>query len=613
MLTLVTSFFAAGDTISLNAYDKDSIHAAASDSSYLIRLTALHIESVAADLAACGYDVQWLTLTDDSVDLIVNDHEYRVLEGQGYTFSIVEKSRPFREIQAELSEGLDDVPPGYLDLAEIYDEMNTTATTYPLLCQMVDLTATYGTEPTYENRHLYALKISDNVCADEDEPTFLMVSCHHCREIVTPVIALYAIEQFTTQYGSNPQVTALVDAYEIWVCPVWNPDGYEYVFNVNNMWRKNRHYFSQYSSYGVDLNRNYPFGWDGPGGGSTDPFSDTYKGPSIASEAETQTMIAFSDDQHFAKVMDYHSYGREVLYGYIPSYHSHPFYSFFQSEAVSISYQAGYGGSIRVPSAEGENFQWQIFRNGSYANLMETHTSFQPTYASALAEAAQIWPSTVWLLERPISVSGNVYDASTGAALTASVTIEGVSFVNGECFITEPSFGRFHLFLPPATYTLTFEVPGYVPQSHQVTVTLESAEILDVPVHVPNETPLAPTITGPTSGNAGTTYKYTFVTTDPDGDDVYYYIDWGDGTYEDWIGPYLSGHQVFVNHKWDEKGSYTIQAKAKDTHNAESGWGTLDIEMPLSSEHSLRLQTRIHQQSPSIEQLFFSRVLRMFM
>jgi len=228
-----------------------------------------------------------------------------------------------------------------------------------------------------------------------------MVSCHHAREIVTPVIALYAIEQLTTEYGNDPDITAAVDDYEIWISPVWNPDGYEYCYYVNNWWRKNRQPYPP--GVGVDLNRNYPFGWDSWCSGDTDPTSETYKGPSPASEAETQTMMVFSDDRHFAKVIDYHSHGREVLYGYCC--HSHPFSNFFYSEAVCLSTAAGYGESVRAPSAEGEHYEWQIWANGSHAFLMETHTEFQPSYSSAQAEAAQVWPSTMWLLERPISVS----------------------------------------------------------------------------------------------------------------------------------------------------------------------------------------------------------------
>jgi len=84
--------------------------------------------------------------------------------------------------------------------------------------------------------------------------------------------------------------------------------------------------------------------------------------------------------------------------------------------------------------------------------------------------------------------------------------------------------------------------------------------------------PLPPTINGPTEGNAGQSNEFTVETTDPAGGDLLYYIDWGDGTSEDWFGPYNSGEVVTVEHSWANKGIFTIIAKAKNTYNTESGW-----------------------------------------
>jgi len=92
--------------------------------------------------------------------------------------------------------------------------------------------------------------------------------------------------------------------------------------------------------------------------------------------------------------------------------------------------------------------------------------------------------------------------------------------------------------------------------------------------------PEEPNIDGPISGKVRRNHEYTFVTTDPNNDDVYYYIKWGDGKIENWIGPYKSGEEVTVSHMWVIKGTYTIKAKAKDIHGAESNWGTLTVTMP---------------------------------
>jgi len=75
---------------------------------------------------------------------------------------------------------------------------------------------------------------------------------------------------------------------------------------------------------------------------------------------------------------------------------------------------------------------------------------------------------------------------------------------------------------------------------------------------------------------------YNFTSTDPDGDQVSYFIDWGDDTTSNWMGPYPSGNETVQSHIWTKKGSYIIKAKAKDASGNESDWGTLSITLPLA-------------------------------
>jgi len=533
-----------------------------------VLLTVPDAPQVASDLMKEGYDVLEGTITESSFELIVSPRSLQHLQTQEFSLQVLAQGRPFREIQLEQMQTMAPLlPAGYLDYPEIVESLYEWEEDYPSICKVYDLTTLYGLPATYENRHLYALKISDNVAQDEDEPNFLMVGAHHAREVVTPVICNYSIMKFTTQYGSDPAVTAAVDTYEIWISPIWNPDGYAYMFNYDNMWRKNRN-----PPDGVDLNRNYPFGWYAAGSGSTDPYSDVYKGSAPASEPETKTMLALKNDRHFAKVLDYHSYGRYVLFAYLTL--SHPFDSFLQSEASRLSTAVGYGGSASEPSADGENYQTHLAYNGSYSNLIETSTTFQPTYTSALSEATMVWPGTLWMLQRPISVSGHVTDSTSGAPLVANITLEGVSFTNGEYYMSEPRYGRYHLFLPPGTYTVNFSAPDHYSQTHQVTVTLSSEEILDVPLKGFNEPPYTPMISGPTDGFAGEQYEYRFSSNDPNNDSIEYYVDWGDGTGSPWLGPFASGQETTASHQWNTSGTYQIKVKARDPSSDESSWST---------------------------------------
>lgn len=88
---------------------------------------------------------------------------------------------------------------------------------------------------------------------------------------------------------------------------------------------------------------------------------------------------------------------------------------------------------------------------------------------------------------------------------------------------------------------------------------------------------------GPGNGNVGTWYEYCAYTTDPNGDDIYYKFDWGDGTDSDWLAPVPSGDTKCASHVWTETGTYPIRVKAKDIYGSESSWSApLYVSMPKS-------------------------------
>jgi len=95
------------------------------------------------------------------------------------------------------------------------------------------------------------------------------------------------------------------------------------------------------------------------------------------------------------------------------------------------------------------------------------------------------------------------------------------------------------------------------------------------------DTPMKPS--GQVNGNIRVNYTYTTTTTNPDGNQVYYLWDWGDGTQSGWLGPFTSGAQASAQKSWNVKGSYSIKVKAKDIGGAESAWSdSLPITMPTS-------------------------------
>ncbi len=165
-----------------------------------------------------------------------------------------------------------------------------------------------------ENRPILAIKISDNVGVDEDEPEVFINALIHAREIITVEIVLYFMWHLINEYNSgNPSIVALVDSTEIWLAPILNPDGTVYNELTNpgggGLWRKNRRDNGD-GTFGVDLNRNWGFLWGLDNlGSSPNTGSNIYRGTAPFSEPETQAVREFINAHDFPVIVNYHSRG----------------------------------------------------------------------------------------------------------------------------------------------------------------------------------------------------------------------------------------------------------------------------------------------------------------
>ncbi|GAA1586212.1 hypothetical protein J3R03_000072 [Actinoplanes couchii] len=206
----------------------------------------------------------------------------------------------------------------YHDYAETIAEINTVVAAYPSIARKQVL------GKSYEGRDIVAVKISDNVATDENEPEVLYDANHHAREHLTAEQALYLLNQFTGTYASDSRVKNIVDTREIWIIPMVNPDGVEYDIATGSYrsWRKNRQPNSGSSYVGTDLNRNYGYNWGCCGGSSGTTSSATYRGPSAFSSPETRVIRDFVNSrvvggvQQIKAAIDFHSYSKLVLWPY---------------------------------------------------------------------------------------------------------------------------------------------------------------------------------------------------------------------------------------------------------------------------------------------------------
>ncbi len=208
----------------------------------------------------------------------------------------------------------------YRTFPQMASDLQAMAASYPAIARL----DTVGW--SYEGRPLLALKISDNVASDEDEPELLFMGLHHAREWPSLEIACFIADTLTAGYEQDSHIAEVVNTREIWVLPCVNPDGYVYSHDLGNDWRKNRHYFSQFGTYGVDLNRNYDGSCDGdPEGawgvtttsGTTHyPGEEVYCGPAPFSEVETQAVRDLILSRDFIIETSYHTYAEVVIYSW---------------------------------------------------------------------------------------------------------------------------------------------------------------------------------------------------------------------------------------------------------------------------------------------------------
>jgi carboxypeptidase T len=248
------------------------------------------------------------------VVITATEREVKNLKAQGFEVAELPKRM---EANAEI--GPFDFPAAdsnYHNYAEMTAEINAAVAAYPnILSKQV-------IGKSYENRDIVALKISDNVGVDENEPEVLFTHHQHAREHLTVEMALYTIKEFTTKYGSEARLTDLVNTREIWIIPDVNPDGGEYDIATGSYrsWRKNRQPNAGSSNVGTDLNRNWGYKWGCCGGSSGSTGSDTYRGPSAESAPEVKVVADFvrgrnvGGKQQITSSIDFHTYSQLILW-----------------------------------------------------------------------------------------------------------------------------------------------------------------------------------------------------------------------------------------------------------------------------------------------------------
>ncbi|SCL32720.1 Immune inhibitor A peptidase M6 [Micromonospora nigra] len=199
----------------------------------------------------------------------------------------------------------------------IRDEITATAARHPKLTKVETIGRSWQGKP------ILAVKVTRNAknVPDGQRPAVLYASTQHAREWITTEMTRRLMHHVLDSYGTDPEITRMVNTTELWFLPVANPDGYDHTFTPGNrLWRKNLRDNDGdgriTSGDGVDLNRNFAYKWGYDNEGSSpDPVSETYRGPGPNSEPETKALNRLFKRVGFEFLVNYHSAAQLLLYG----------------------------------------------------------------------------------------------------------------------------------------------------------------------------------------------------------------------------------------------------------------------------------------------------------
>ena len=384
------------------------------------------------------------------------------------------------------------IDPRYHTFDEVAYELDSIASHYSEIAKL----DTIGFS-SVDSLPLFALKISDNVDIDEDEPAILYIGCHHAEEILGIEICMYIIDDLISRYGIDSSQTHWIDTKEIWFVPLMNPDGHSVVMNhVDTIWRKNKrdnnnNGFFDISYDGVDLNRNYDFYFTE--GGSTDPPSEFYRGPYSFSESEVRAIRDLALAQNFTFCNTYHSarYGlTEVVYfPWSSASGLSPDYPFIRAVADSISKRIindqgnGHYNSLPGQGLDGRARNWLYGVCGTFTFCIEVSTTtIQPGWMVDDICLRNL-PGAYYLLERVSQngITGCVHDSLTGEPLNAEVIVHGYYDPNLPPRRAAPDYGRFCRILEPGLYNIEIRKMGYVAQQYD-SIQITDGQMLELNV-----------------------------------------------------------------------------------------------------------------------------------
>lgn len=272
--------------------DRNFAFNAKQDLNVVINVSPLSVKSTVKMLKKNQLDITYVNQPSGKIHVLINQDQFEDLK------------RDYPQLSIKSSRYVSSGPAAeYKTYEEITSLIESLQAKFPNLIHISKI------GKSLEGRDIIAVRVSDDKEFNVDEPSILFNALHHAREVMTVEIIQDILESLTNGYESDATVKTWVNKLQIWIVPMVNPDGSNRVWTGDPMWRKNTR-----NDEGVDINRNYPFKWGACNGSSSSTYAQDYRGPSPASEPETQTMMSFVERVKPLYSISYHSYGEMVIH-----------------------------------------------------------------------------------------------------------------------------------------------------------------------------------------------------------------------------------------------------------------------------------------------------------